>query len=184
LLGLLSEHNFTDNFDILTIAGEVRNDSPVSVSRTSITVTFYDVSGVAIGNATGETMLNVLAPDQNSPFLLTLSRPAGLSSYSVRAIARPTTTKSVPQLSVVEVKRFEDNAGFLHIKGQVSNVGATISKRTKVAVVLYGRDGRVINVGFTYVQPPTLSPGDTAGYDVVFSYYPRFFSQKVIPFEE
>ena len=184
LLGLLSEHNFTDNFNVLTIAGEVRNDSPVSVGRSRITATFYDLSGAVIGTAAGETMLDVIAPGQISPFLITLSRPPALSSYSVRAIAQPANTDSVPQLSVVEVKRFEDNAGFLHIKGQVSNVGATISKRTKVAAVLYGRDGRVINVGFTYVHPPNLVPGATADYEVVFSYYPRYFSQKVIPFEE
>lgn len=184
LLGLLSEHNFTDNFNVFTIAGEVRNDSPVNVGRTSITITFYDVSGAVIGSAAGETMLDVIAPGQVSPFLITLSRPPTLSSYSVRATARPSAANSVPQLSVVEVKRFEDNAGFLHIKGQVSNVGTTISKRTKVAAVLYGRDGRVINVGFTYVHPPTLAPGETALYEVVFSYYPRYFSQKVIPFDE
>ena len=70
------------------------------------------------------------------------------------------------------------------IKGIVKNVGSTTSKRTKVAAIIYGRDGRVINVGFTYVHPPTLAPGDQANYDVSFTYYPRYYAQTVIPFEE
>jgi hypothetical protein len=42
----------------------------------------------------------------------------------------------------------------------------------------------VINVGFTYVTPPTLAPGKQAAYDVIFTYYPRYLTQRVIPFEE
>ena len=184
LLGLLSENNFTDGFNTLTIAGEVRNDSALDVGQTNIAVTFYDTNGTVIDRATGETLLDVLPPGVISPFIITLSRPAGMASYSLRAVARPVEPVLTKQLSIIEQRRFEDEAGFLHIKGIVKNVGTSVSKRTKVAAVIYGRDGRVINVGFTYVQPPTIAPGEEATYDVSFTYYPRFYTQTVIPFEE
>jgi hypothetical protein len=184
LLGLLSDNNFTDNFNTLTIAGEVRNDSALDVGRTNIAVTFYDATGTVIGTASGETILDVLPSGAISPFIITLTRPAGMASYSLRAVARPVEPVLSKQLSVIEQRRFEDDAGFLHLKGVVKNVGSSVSKRTKVVAVIYGRDGRVINVGFAYVHPPTLAPGEEATYDVSFTYYPRFYTQTVIPFEE
>ncbi len=184
LLGLLSDNRFTDNFDMLTIAGEVRNDSNLDVGQSEITITFYDAAGTVIGTANGETMLEVIPPGETSPFLIHLPRPAGIASHSLRAVARPVTPRLDPQLSIVEVRRFEDEAGFFHIKGTVKNVGNLPSNRTKVAAVIYGRDGRVINVGFTHVAPPNLRPGEQASYDVIFTFYPRYFAQTVIPFEE
>jgi hypothetical protein len=184
LLGLVSDHNFTDNFNTLTIAGEVRNDSPQEVGQSSINITFYDAAGAVIDVANGETMLKVIPPGETSPFLITLTRPTGLASYSLRAVARPVTSQPAAQLKVVEVKRFEDKAGFFHITGVIQNVGNTTAKRTKVAAVIYGRDGRVINVNFAYVTPPNLAPGARADYDVIFTYYPKYYSQTVLPFEE
>ena len=92
-------------------------------------------------------------------------------------------------LALLEASRdaregFEDDAGFFHIKGVIKNVGNRVAKRVKVAAVIYGRDSRVINVGFTSPAPSTLSPGEQAVYDVIFTYYPRYASQAVIPFEE
>ncbi len=184
LLGLVSDHNFTDAFNTLTIAGEVRNDSPSDVGETNITITFYDAAGAVIDVAHGETLLDTLPPGETSPFLINLTRPAGLASYSLRAVARPATPKPKPQLSVIETHRFEDEAGFFHIKGAIKNAGNTTARRVKVAAIIYGRDRRVINVNFTYVNPPILAPGKKATYDVIFTYYPAYFDQAVIPFEE
>lgn len=184
LLGLRSDNNFTDNFNVLTVVGEVRNDSNLDVGQTDIAVTFYDAVGAVIGTANGQTMLDVIPPGEISPFIITLTRPSGLASYSLRAVARPVTAGRNAQLAVIEVKRYEDDAGFFHVRGVIENTGNITAKRTKVAAVLYGRDNRVINVGFTYTSPPTLPPGGRATYDVIFTYYPRYVAQTVIPFEE
>ncbi|MBN1217902.1 MAG: hypothetical protein JXM69_03150 [Anaerolineae bacterium] len=184
LLGLVSDHNFIDNFNTLTIVGEVRNDSSQNVGETDLTITFYDAAGVVIDMANGETLLDVIPAGETSPFLISLTRPIGLASYSLRAIARPVEPKPTAQLAVIEVRRFEDDAGFFHIKGTIQNAGNTVAKRIKTAAVIYGRDGRVINVNFAYVNPPNLAPGERASYDIIFTYYPAYFQQVVIPFEE
>lgn len=184
LLGLVSDNNYTDGFNTLTIIGEVRNDSNLDAGQTDVTVTFYDAAGAIIDTAHGKTMLDVIPPGEKSPFVITLSRPAGLASHSLRAVARPVTPQDTAQLAVINVKRFEDDAGFFHIKGTIQNVGSTTAKRVKVGAVIYNRDNRVINVGFTYSDPPKLAPGQTASYEVIFDYFPRYFAQQVIPFEE
>jgi hypothetical protein len=184
ILGLVSDNSFTDDFNTLNIVGEVRNDSNLDVGQAHIAVTFYNEAGAVIGSAEGKTMFEVIPPGEISPFLITLSRPSGLASYSLRAVARPVTPRLGAQLSVVQVKRFEDEAGFFHIKGVVENTGRVVAERTKVVAIIYGRDNGIINLGFTYVDPPTLAPGERATYEVIFTYYPRYVAQKVFPFEE
>jgi hypothetical protein len=184
LLSLLSDNKITDNFGTMTIVGEVRNDTSLHGGQAQITVTFYDVTGKVVGVTTGKTVLAILPPGGVSPFLITLNRPAGMNSYSLRAVARPATPELAPQLAVGQTRRTEDEAGFLRVKGTLENVGTRETKRTRVAVVLYGRSGRVINVGFAYVTPLNLAPGAEATYEVVFSHYAGYASHKVIPFEE
>jgi hypothetical protein len=99
-------------------------------------------------------------------------------------VARPVAPELNAQLSVVQVKRYEDDTGFFHIQGVVENTGSVVARRTKVVAIIYGRGGSVINVGFTYANPPLLAPGQRAKYEVIFTYFPKYVSQKVIPFEE
>ena len=184
LLGLVSDNNFTDDFNTLTIVGEVRNDSNLTVGESDISVTFYDASGNIIDTATGETMLQTIPPGERSPFILSVKRPAGLNSHSLRAVAVPVESEQGSQLSVSEVRRFEDDAGFFHVKGTVENVGNTTAKRVNVAAVIYDRSNQVINISFTYASPANIKPGESATYDIIFSYYPRYYAQHVIAFEE
>jgi hypothetical protein len=184
LLGLVSDNNYTDDFNTLVIVGEVQNDSNVNVGQSNITITFYDASGAVIGKVNGKAMFKAIPPGEKSPFLISLSRPTGFASYSIRAVARPIEARQSAQLAVVELKRFEDDAGFFHVKGIIENVGNSMAKQVKVVAVIYGRDNEVINVGFVYVTPSTLKPGAKANYEVVFAYYPRYLTQKVTAFEE
>ncbi len=184
LLGLISDNYYIDEFNTLTLIGEVRNDSTLDVGQTEINVTFYNDAGSIIATTNGVALLDTIPPSEKSPFHIALTQPPGFASYSLRSVARPVPPQQNAELSVSEVKRFEDDAGFFHVKGVVKNVGHTISKRTKIAAIIYNRDGRVINVAFTYVNPPTLAPDEQAVYDITFAYYPRYFTQQVIPFEE
>jgi len=72
----------------------------------------------------------------------------------------------------------------LHVKGVVENVGRVTSKQIQVAAVIYGRKGEVINVGFVGANPPMLLPGKRAIYDILFTYYPQYTSQRVLVFEK
>jgi hypothetical protein len=184
LLGLVSDNRYTDEFDRLTFVGEVRNDSNLTVGNTEISVALYDSNGAVITTTTGDTMLSTIPPGEKSPFLISMDRPADLGSHSLRAIARPVTTTSKPQLSVTEIRRYEDEAGFFHVKGKVTNIGTLPAKRVNIVAVIYDRSNRVINVRFTYADPPIVNPGEEATYDVVFAFYPRYYTQRVIPIAE
>lgn len=182
ILGLLSASNYADELDnTLTIVGEVRNDSHLDVGETIVTATFYGTDGQVIGEASGSTMLHSLAPGMRSPFIITLPRPAGLADYSMRATGRPINlTASEAGLKVVNTRRFEDKTGFYHVAGVIENASGRRVQGARVIVTLYDRGGHVVNVGFAYPQPASLSPSDRADFDISFTYYPKVFSHLAV----
>jgi hypothetical protein len=182
ILGLLSASDYADDVeDTLTIVGEVRNDSHLDVAQAVVTATFYGTDGQVIGEVSGSTILHTLAPGIRSPFIITMPRPAGLANYSMRATGRPVSlTTTRPELNVVNTRRFEDTTGFYHVAGVIENPSDRRVEQARVVVTLYDRAGRVVNVGFAYPQPSSLSPSDRADFDVTFNYYPKVFSHLAI----
>ncbi len=157
--------------------GEVRNDTRLDVGQAIVTVTFYGTDGQVIDEVSGSTILRTLAPTVRSPFMINLPRPPGLADYSLRATGRPIPVANThPGLSVVNTRRFEDSAGFYHVAGVIENPSERRVEQPRVVVTLYDRGGRVVNVGFAYPKPSTLSPNDRADFDVTFTYYPKVFS--------
>ena len=186
ILGLLSASDYADELDnTLTIVGEVRNDSQLDVGETIVTATFYGTDGQVIGEASGSTMLHSLAPGIRSPFIISLSRPAGLADYSMRATGRPINlTASEAGLKVVNTRRFEDKTGFYHVAGVIENASGRRVQGARVIVTLYDRGGNVVNVGFAYPQPASLSPSDRADFDITFTYYPKVFSHLAVAIDD
>ncbi|GAB4529300.1 MAG: hypothetical protein Kow0063_06240 [Anaerolineae bacterium] len=182
ILGLLSANDYVDDVEgKLTIVGEVRNDSHLDVGETTVTATLYGDDGQIIAEASSTTLVGVLAPGVRSPFVINLPRPAGLADYSLRATGRPLTPPPEGSgLSVINTRRFEDTSGFYHIAGVIENRSERRVEGARVIVTLYDRAGRVINVGFAYPQPASLSPQDRADFDVTFTYYPKVYSHQAI----
>lgn len=180
LLGLMSDASFTDEFNILSVVGEVRNDSNLDVGDITVVVSFYDAAGSFISETSGHTLLKTLTPGGRSSFLLNLSSPPGMSNYSVKAVGRPVPPQLNPQISVVKSQAFEDEIGFYHVTGVVKNTGSVVVSRAKVIATLYNRGGGVINVNFAYPVPAQLNPGDTASFDVTFTYFPKVLNHAIV----
>ena len=60
-----------------------------------------------------------------------------------------------------------DSLDWLHIVGEVKNTGMTTLKYVKVIATLYDEDDTVIGTDFTYTQPSTLEPGQTAPFEII-----------------
>jgi hypothetical protein len=186
ILGLLSATDYAHDVDgTLIIVGEVRNDTHLDVGQATVTATFYGTEGQVIGEANGPTILSVLRPGVRSPFVITLPRPVALENYSLRATGRPVDLLTGDaELNVINTRRFEDKTGFYHVAGVIENPGERRVEQARVVVTLYDRGGHVVNVGFAYPRPASLSPNDRADFDVSFSYYPKVFSHLAIAVED
>jgi hypothetical protein len=186
ILGLLSANDYVDSVDgTMTIVGEVRNDSHLDVGQTTVTATFYDADGGVVNEASDRAMLQTLAPGVRSPFVITVPQAAGVVNYSLRAVGRPISAEPADAaLAVINTRRFEDATGFYHVAGTVENGSARRVEQARVIVTLYDRGGRVVNVGFAYPRPTSLSPGTQADFDVTFAYYPKVFSHIAVVVED
>lgn len=185
ILGLLSATDYViDIDDTLVIVGEVSNDSQLDVGQTTVTANFYGAEGQVLSQASGQTMLKALAPGARSPFVITLPHPEGMINYSLRATGRPVAGSAASTLAVVQTRRFEESTGFYHVIGVIENRGTQRVEAARVIVTLYDRSGRVINVGFSNPQPPSLSPGDRADFNITFTHYPKVFSHVAIAVED
>lgn len=186
ILGLLSSTDYTSEVDnTLTIVGEVRNDSHLDVGETAVAATLYGNDGQPIDEVTGATLLSALTPGVRSPFAITVPDPSRVANYSLRATGRPITLVAGDgQLTVITTRRFEDPAGFYHVAGVVENPGDGHVEQARVIVTLYDRGGRVVNVGFAYPQPPSMSAGERADFDVAFTYYPKVYSHAAMAVED
>jgi hypothetical protein len=178
ILGMLSASDYVDEVDgQLVIVGEVRNDSHLDVSDAAVTATFYDPEGQASGEVVGQTVLKVLAAGARSPFIVTVQKPTKGADYSLRATGRPSmSSPEETQLKVVSTRRYEDDAGFYHVAGVIENTSRRRTDRVRIVVVLYDRGGNVVNVGIAYPSPTSVSRGERADFDVVFTYYPKVVS--------
>jgi len=179
LLGLISDASYTDEFNTLNVVGEVRNDSNLDVGEVTVVVSFYDTTGNFLSEARDQTMLDHLQPGERSPFLLNLTRPVGMSNYSIKAVGRPVPPQLTSQVAVVQSKAYQDDIGFYHVTGIIENTGSILVQRAKVVVTLYGRGGGVINVGFDYPTPARLAPAERAAFDVKFTYFPHVLEHRI-----
>ena len=180
LLGLMRDSSYTDEFNTLHVIGEVRNDSNLNVGEISVIVSFYDATGSFISEVRGEPMLDNLAPGQRAPFLLSLTRPVGMSNYSIKAVGRPVPLELAAQVTVVQSRAYEDGAGFYHVRGIVENSGSVPVQQAKVIVILYGRGDGIINVGFDHLLQTRLGPSEQAEFDVRFTYFPKVVTHRVL----
>jgi hypothetical protein len=60
-----------------------------------------------------------------------------------------------------------DSLDWLHIVGEVENTGMTTLKYVKVIATIYDKDGTVIGTDYTYTQPSTLEPRQTAPFEII-----------------
>jgi len=172
ILGLMGSNDYVDDLGNLHLVGEVHNDMQYSVDEIRVRVTFYDDSGNVLETVTDSALLDLLVPGQTSPFLIVRENPGEWTRYSLRAAARPTTSRPTEGLTLVHSYARLDENGLYHVVGTLRNDGLTTPYYVRVVVSLYDSFGRISNAGFVYARPSRVPPGTAATFDCPFEYYP------------
>jgi len=172
ILGLMGSNDYVDDLGNLHLVGEVHNDMQYNVDEIRVRVTFYDDSGNVLETVTDSALLDLLVPGQTSPFLIVWEDPGEWKRYSLRAAARPTTSRPTEGLTLVHSYARLDENGLYHVVGTLRNDGLTTPYYVRVVVSLYDSFGRISNAGFVYAKPSRVPPGTAATFDCPFEYYP------------
>lgn len=168
---ILSHSNYTDNLGYFTVVGEVKNTLGTNIHFVKIIATFYDSSNTVIGTDFTYTDIDILKPNQKSPFELS-SYPDKINPASYKLTVDYDVTGSSPfeGLTILSYTPSFDSLGYHKIVGEVKNNGVRQSTFVKIIGTYYDSAGAVIGKSFTYTNPYDISVGDTAPFEL--SSYP------------
>jgi hypothetical protein len=76
-------------------------------------------------------------------------------------------------LEILSNSSYVDAIGDMHVVGNIKNVGSQDSTFTQVIATFYNSTGSVVATAFTYSSPDTVSPNQTAPFEVLLTYTNR-----------
>jgi hypothetical protein len=146
------------------IIGEVRNDTGSNVDFVQISATLRDGSGNVVDSDYTYSMIDTLSPGMTSPFRVIFSDPPGWVSYDFQ-VTWDTTSRQPYALDILNSTSYFDSSDAYHVVGEIRNQYAEQRTFVKAFVTMYDAQGKVIGVDYTYTNPDTLNPGQTASFD-------------------
>ncbi len=171
---ILSMNSYTDNSGYVKVVGEVKNNLQSNINFVKLTATFYDADKKVIGTDFTYAELDILKPNQKSPFELSSypnKRTPEWDNYKLHLSYGTTGQSPYPGLEILSHRDKIDNSGYHKIVGEVKNKGERTSSFVKLVSTYYDAKGEVIGTAFTFTDPSDIAPGDSAPFEL--SSYPR-----------
>ena len=172
---ILSHTSYTDSLGYFYVVGEAKNKLSSNIHYVQITATFYDSGSTAIGTAYGFTDMDILTPNQKSPFDL-ISFPDTIvpASYKLTVSYLATADQPFQGLAILSNTPSVDSSGYHKIVGEVKNNGAAQATYVEVDCTYYDSAGKVMGISYTFTDPKDLNAGDVAQFEL--SSFPRIIT--------
>lgn len=162
---IIEENSYSSSYGYLYVVGVVKNTGDVNLNFVKITGTFYDASNNVVDTDFTYSDLDILTPQQESPFKLMLEQPAGYDHYSVQVSFSQTESSPYTDLTIQGVTDHLGSYGYYYINGEVTNTGTEAVTFVKLVAAMYDSTGALVDTDFTYTDPSDLSPGQTAPFE-------------------
>lgn len=163
--GLNSARTPAGSLDIL---GEVFNPGPSALINVKLLVSLQDASGAPLQNAVVSTLLNVIPPNQASPFrVLFTEPPTDYAQFTVRPLRGEAAevNRFVVPLRVVRVEGRPEGTLF-RVNGELTNASNTTPNAVNLLVTIYDAERRVIGYRYIALSAAPLAPGANLPFDV------------------
>jgi len=166
---ILSDIGYLDSLGYYHVVGEVQNVGDQTVNYVKITATFHDSSDVVIATDFTYTELDVLLVGRKSPFDLLLfdtTQSAKVDHYSLSVTF--SITSSLPMgLEILSNSSYIDGIGWMHIVGEIKNIGSVRATYVKVIATCYDEAGKVVDADFIYSDPSDIDPNQKAPFEIL-----------------
>jgi hypothetical protein len=168
---ILSMNSYIDR-GYCYIVGEVKNNLQSNIQYVKLTATFYDAGGKMIGSDFTYAELDILKPNQKSPFEI-CSYPDKITPDKYKVHLSYDTTGQSPYTGLAILSHSDKigKSGYHKIIGEVKNKGVRASSYVKLVSTYYNAKGEVIGTDFTFTDPSDIAAGDSAPFEI--SSYPR-----------
>ena len=137
------------------IVGEIINESNQPINQVNVIAVFYS-DGDSIYQTSTENLTNMIMPEMKGVFDLIVTEDIGHVDYYLLDIDFKVTQ---PKDQMIEVTSSEFTYGPLDnifIQGTVTNNGDITANMVRVVATLYDRDGNVVVVSETRIEPDYL----------------------------
>ncbi len=160
---LSSSHYYTGS-GYINVVGEVQNNLGTNVKDVEVVVIFYDSTDAIIGADYVNTEIDILKPNQKSPFKFTGNPGETAASYRLTVHYNTTQDQPFEGLTIISQTASIDQEGLHNVVGKVKNNGASEATQVIVVGTYYDSAGKVIGISFTYADPTTIDAGATASF--------------------
>lgn len=170
----VSAHNATwyvSSTGSVWIEGLVTNGTNTPISFVRVNANFYGASGQLLATDFGFAEIDTMAPGTSSPFtVLLIDPPPGISTvdYAVGSYDNTPSEPPVTGLLVAVSNIYRNAIGSVHVVGTVLNNSATAYEYVMPIAAFVDSEGDVIRTDFTFTDPDTLAPGQSANFDILF----------------
>lgn len=165
---ILTHTKFVDGLGYIDVVGEVQNAGSQNLQLVTLAATFFDAANNVIDNSTAVTLMDVLTPQQKSPFKV-ISTKAGLNVDHYRIEVSDATFSNREPNRSLKIRGVSSGVnavnGFYDVKGEVLNNGTSIARFVEVVVTFYDSSGSVVALGSTFTDPSDLDPSMAAPFN-------------------
>ena len=161
---ILQTNSYVDSIGYLHVIGIVQNDGTENLEYVEIDATFYDKNNNVVGSNFTYTYIDILAPEQKSPFDVFISKPQNYDHYKLSLSYDKTYDEPFSGLKIQGVTHHTDNYGYYYIDGEVKNTNTTKAKYVEVVATLYDSTGKIIYADFTFTNSD-IPPGQTSSFE-------------------
>jgi hypothetical protein len=165
-LQLISHHGHP-GWDGYHIMGEIQNNSDTPMAAVKITAILYSREGGAHYKESGTdytyTLLDVIPAKGKAPFDIGPYKHSSVKKYYLQVQGEQGNLSR--QDIVVLSDNFYTEGEWLHIRGEIKNTGTTEAEFVKVVITLYGEDGRVVGVDYTYTTLDKIPAGGVSSFE-------------------
>jgi Fibronectin type III domain len=159
-----------DSAGFIHIVGEVANSGTQDANFIELDFNLYNAAGTLLATDFTFTLVDILAPDERSPFDEIFTPQPGYDHYSITISPASTTSQPNHNFNTKVTNTFTDSVGFQHIVGTVTNNNVTADTFVEVIFTFYDCTGKTVAADFTFINlsPPTLGPSPaSASFELI-----------------
>jgi len=188
---ILNYDSFIDWDGYYNVLGEVQNIGQNPIESIEITTTFYDENGSVVGTDTKRTCLDVLLPERKTPFLTILKDKdisEKITTYGVQIISYQYCDWKPIGLKIISNYTSTDEHGWLHIVGEVQNIGYSATSSIRMVATFYNENNTVVEVDWIDLPEETpftdwLEPAEKTTFELLAFQRPWLITKYVLAAE-
>lgn len=152
---IVSYSSYIDSVGYYHIVGEVLNTGSSTLDYVRLDATFYNQSGTVVGTDFTYTSLSNILPGRKSPFKILFGAASvvpKIHHFAVSCTSTSVTSAPIQGLKILSNSSYTDSISYIHIVGEVKNIGPIATTYLKVIATGYNSTGNVVVYDFSYAN--------------------------------